>query len=103
MRTGGSSRGAMNRSFPSLVLCVVILAVLIPRGIGAQDVMPTFRRSGTGFGTGITVSAVALAAALSSGDGNACTGSGDYLRVCRVVFLGGTALGGGAGAIIGAL
>lgn len=74
------------------------------RPIGADDYHPhaqelsPHRRTAMGFAVGATVSALTLSAALGWG---ACTGSGDYLEVCRIIYLGGTAVGAGIGALLG--
>jgi hypothetical protein len=54
-------------------------------------------------GVGVTASAILLSGALASGNGNACRGSGEYLQFCRTVFVGGIALAGGVGALVGSL
>lgn len=72
--------------------------------IGADDYyrpgqeLASHRRTAMGFAAGATVSTLTLSAALGWG---ACTGSGDYLEVCRIIYVGGTALGAGIGALIG--
>jgi hypothetical protein len=78
-------------------------------GVGARPLVllqaapRRFGRAGAGLGAGVTIGAVALTGMLTSGSGNACTGSGEYLRVCRVLFVGGTALSGALGALAGGL
>ena len=51
-----------------------------------------------GLATGITVAAVAVPLSLGA---STCFGSGDYLLLCRIVFVGATAVGGGLGALVG--
>lgn len=51
-----------------------------------------------GLATGVTVASVAVPLALGA---STCFGSGDYLQLCRLVFVGATAFGGGLGALVG--
>lgn len=64
----------------------------------AQVAPPSHRRTGSGFALGATVSAVVASTVFN---GNLCTGSGDYLMVCRVFYVGSVAAGAGLGALFG--
>lgn len=59
----------------------------------------THARKLAGLGAGVTVGAGVLS--LDALVGSSCIGSGDYLRGCRLAFLGGTVVTGGLGALIG--
>ena len=52
-----------------------------------------------GFAAGVTVGAVVTS--LDGVLGSSCIGSGAYLRLCRVGFVGGALVAGGAGALVG--
>ncbi len=54
-----------------------------------------------GFGAGITVTAIALS--LDEVLGSSCIGSGSYLTRCRVGYAAAVAVGGGLGALVGAI
>lgn len=75
-----------------------------PGAVAVVQIPPrTYGRARAGFGAGVTATAILATAALATGDGNACKGSGDYLGICRALFLGSTAAGGALGAVVGAV
>lgn len=113
----------MNDTHPTLVVGTALLVALSAPCLAAQgpridpgedhsaalrtpiieSSSATFGRGGTGFGAGATFGAAAMSVLITSDDGQACGGSGDYLQVCRVLFVGGTVLSGGLGALIGSM
>jgi hypothetical protein len=64
----------------------------------AKESTEPHRHTKAGLATGITVASVAVPLSLGA---STCFGSGDYLRLCRIFFVGATAVGGGLGALVG--
>jgi hypothetical protein len=63
-----------------------------------QVAPPPHHRTGTGFAAGAALSAVVASTVFN---GNFCTGSGDYLGLCRAFYVGTVAAGAGLGALAG--
>jgi hypothetical protein len=89
------------------MLPAVFLAsmLLVTPGVGAQvdgAVQPPGRygRLRVGLMAGATLSALVVPASLTRRT-STCTGSGDYLKLCRAIFVGSVAVGAGLGALVG--
>ncbi len=65
----------------------------------ALEMSGTHTHKLAGFAAGVTVSAVVMS--LDELVGSRCMGSGAYLRLCRVGFVGGSLVAGGVGALVG--
>jgi hypothetical protein len=75
------------------------LQPLVPQQ--ALDPSGTHAHKLAGFAAGVTVGAVVMS--LDEVLGSGCIGSGDYLLVCRIGFVGGSLVAGGLGALAGAV
>ena len=81
-------------------VALLVCMLCAPSPALGQEAPGPYRHTLMGLATGITVVSVAVPAALGE---STCFGSGDYLQLCRIVFVGATALGGGLGALVGRL
>ena len=67
-------------------------------GALAQESPMPYRGTKAGFAVGALLPQLVLPVGLS---GSSCFGSGDYLTLCRLMYVGATAVSGGIGALIG--
>ena len=89
---------------PIRIAALMLIGSLAWRPLVAQEALEAsdaHTHKLAGFTAGVTVGAVVTS--LDAVVGNRCIGSGEYLRVCRVGFVGGALVAGGVGSLVGML